>query len=190
MNKYLVLSLRFSLLFILGLFLVSHQSQAQKTACDSLFAGKDVPVLEKLAWLTGASVAFAGFDYVGFNLTKRNPSSLIAYRVCQVLFQTGVSWLLYEKLGLPAAVGFNLIWWSFGDDFLYYCYAEVLNPGGHWESRGNLRNNVMRNHVTWAYWTPLGIMRGMKRSRPIAGDALLAQSLIGLSLAVTITISF
>jgi hypothetical protein len=190
MKKYPLIPSRLTLLIVSVLFFSLHQSKAQSTSCDSLFAGKNVPVLEKLVWLAGANVAFAGFDYVGFNLTKRNPSSLIAYRVCQVLFQTGMSWLLYKKLGLPTVIGFNLIWWTFGDDFLYYCYAEAFNPGAPWESRGSLRDNVMRNHATWAYWTPLGIMRGMKRSQPIAGDALLAQSLIGLSLAVTLTISF
>jgi hypothetical protein len=144
----------------------------------------------KLLYLGGASLLFSGFDYFGYNLTRRNPSALIVYRVLQVLTQGAITWFLYDKMGLPTAVSFNVLWWTFCCDFLYYGYAEVINPGHPWESRGDLRNGVFRNDATWAYWTPVGISRGMKRDKGIPGETLVAQSLVGLALALTITITF
>ncbi len=147
-------------------------------------------ILEKSLYLTGASVLFAGVDYIGFNLTRDKPTYRLIYRVIQVAVQSAITWFLYEKLGLPTAIGFNLIWWTFGDDFIFYGYTELFNVGGDWYGRGILSEHILKNRVDWAYWTPLGIMRGMKRNQPIAGDALLAQSIIGACLAFTITIEF
>ncbi len=146
--------------------------------------------LQKVLYLTGASLLFAGVDYVGYNLTKKNSTALTIYRIFQIAMQASITWFLYKELGLPTAIGFNIMWWTFCDDFLYFGYAELFNPGGSWESRGNLEKNVFGNHATWAYWTPVGISRGMKRDQPIAGNTLLAQALIGAAIGVTITISF
>jgi hypothetical protein len=158
---------------------------------DSVATVQAVPdASEKLLYLLGASVFFAGFDYLGYNATRRHPNALRVYRVLQGLTQIAISWFLYEQFGLPTAIGFNVIWWTFGDDFLYYGYAELINPGHPWESRGDLGNGVLSNRCTWAYWTPVGIMRGMKRNQAIAGSTLVAQSLVGLGAALTITLSF
>ena len=166
------------------LILISTASSAQQDSAQVK------PKWQKALYLTGASLIYSGIDYFGYNATKNNSTSLIIYRIFQIATQGAISWFLYDQLGLPAAIGFNLIWWTFGDDLLYYGYAELVNPGGTWESRGALRNSVINNHTTWAYWTPIGISRGIKRSEPIAGDALIAQSLIGAAIAFTITLTF
>ncbi len=145
---------------------------------------------EKVLYLAGASVLYAGIDFVGYNLTKGNEKTLLGYRIFQFLMQAGITYALYEICGWPTAVSFNLLWWTFGLDILYYGYAEAVNAGGDWEHRGNFRANVMGNKATWAYWTPVGIARGMKRSEPIAGSTLVAQSLAGLGVALTVTIAF
>jgi len=163
--------------------LISTTSSGQQ---DSLHAK---PKWQKVLYLTGASLLYSGIDYFGYNATKKNSTTLIFYRIFQVAMQGAISWFLYDQLGLPTAIGFNLIWWTFGDDLLYYGYAELVNPGGAWESRGALRSNVMNNHTTWAYWTPIGMARGIKRE-PIAGDALVAQALMGAAIALTITLTF
>lgn len=144
---------------------------------------------EKILYLTGASVLYAGIDYTGYNLTRNNNAALTVYRIFQVAVQGAITYFLYKEIGLPTAIAFNVIWWTFGDDILYYGYSELVNPGGRWESRGSFSANVMGNHATWAYWTPIGIVRGMKRDQPIAGDTLIAQSLFGLEIALTITIT-
>lgn len=145
---------------------------------------------EKLAYLSGAVLVYSGIDYVGYNLTRNDKTALVGYRIFQVMMQAALSWLLYDQVGLPTAIGFNLIWWTFGCDFTYYGYSELFNPGGKWESRGALSANVMGNHATWAYWTPIGIMRGMKRNQPIAGSTLVAQSLIGAAIGVSVSLVF
>jgi hypothetical protein len=190
MKKHPVISNHILLLVAPILFLSVQQSKAQSTSCDSLFAGINVPVLEKLAWLAGASVAFAGFDYVGFNLVRNTKTPRLIYRAIQLGVQAGLTWLLYKKFGLPTAIGFNIFWWTFGDDIIFYGITELCNVGGEWRGRGIYKNDISSNHTTWAYWTPVGILRGMDQTKPIAGNTLVAQSLVGACLAVAITISF
>ena len=146
--------------------------------------------LKKVLYLTGASVVFSGIDYLLYAPALRNSTTLMMYRVFQLALQSAITWFLYDQLGLSAAIGFNLIWWTFGHDLLYYGFAEIFNPSGGWDGYDSFRDEFMGNKITWAYWTPIGISRGMKRNRPIAGDALIAQALIGASLAFTITLTF
>lgn len=146
---------------------------------------------EKLAWVFGASLVFSAADYVGSNLTEHSQESHVVfkYRLVQYIVQLGISYVLYKKVGLPSAIAFNVFWWCFGDDMLYYCIAETVSPGGKFEGRGSLAR-VVQNGVYHAGWTPVGIARGGERRAHIAGDTILAQSLVGLGLAITITVSF
>ncbi len=148
--------------------------------------------LEKVGYLLGASVAFSLFDYVGYNASKGSDGlAPPAYRVLQLAVQGGLTYFLYEECGLPTAIGFNLIWWTFGDDLLYYGWAELLNPGGLWEGRGALDRAVLKHGAGHAYWTPVGIARGFRRDGSrISGDTLVAQSLVGAALAITITVTW
>jgi hypothetical protein len=145
---------------------------------------------EKLLWLGAASLSFSLFDYVGFNLVRNSSTHTLIYRVLHVAVQAGMSWLLYDKLGLPTAVAFNLMWWTWGLDALFYGYTELFNRGGGWSGRGAFRKDIMQNNCTWASWTPVGIARGMDNSKPIAGDTLVAQFLLGAVAAITVTITF
>jgi hypothetical protein len=160
------------------------------SASDSIVDATKPEAGEKMLYLTGAALGFALFDYVGYNLVRNSDTGLPIYRVVQVLTQLGVSWLLYEKVGLPTAIAFNLIWWTWGLDAIYYGYTELFNAGGSWERRGAFRSQILGNHCTWASWTPVGISRGMDPKKPIAGDTLIAQFLVGAGLAVTISLNF
>jgi len=145
---------------------------------------------EKLLWLGGASLSYALFDYVGYNLVRGNSTTTPIYRVIQTLVQAGITWLLYEQLGLSTAAAFNLVWWTWGMDALFYGYTEAFDVGGEWRGRGVFQADIMGNNCTWASWTPVGMARGMDSSRPIAGDTLVAQFLIGAAAAITITVMF
>ena len=145
---------------------------------------------EKLLWLGGASLSYALFDYIGYNLVRGNSTTTPIYRVIQTLVQAGITWLLYEQLGLSTAAAFTLVWWTWGMDALFYGYTEAFDVGGEWRGRGVFQTDIMDNNCTWASWTPVGMARGMDSSRPIAGDTLVAQFLIGAAAAITITISF
>jgi hypothetical protein len=144
--------------------------------------------LERTAWVVGSSMAFSLFDYVGFNFVKGPNHAPLWYRAIQTSVQAGLSYLLYKKLGLNSAISFNLIWLAWGDDIGYYGWASVFNPaavnssGIRWENREH--NGLRDNHITWAYWTPIGWFRPYKSV--IARDALIAQALIGFSVAIVI----
>lgn len=145
---------------------------------------------EKLLYLATASLGFALFDYVGYNLVRDNPTTTPIYRVVQKLVQLGISWILYEELGLPTAIAFNLIWWTWGLDAIYYGYTELFNVGGAWSGRGAFQADIMSNNCYWASWTPVGIAQGADGKKKIAGDTLVAQSIIGAALAITLTVTF
>lgn len=144
---------------------------------------------EKLLWLAGASITFSLFDFVAFNHVRATGASMPAYRVLQTMVQAGISWILYEYAGLPTAVAFNIAWWTWSMDALYYVYADTLDLKNGWEPRGSFETNIMGNRCTWAWWTPVGIAQGMNNKKPIAGDTLMAQMLLGAALAITVTVT-
>jgi len=162
----------------------------QAGAMDSVDLSIEAGTGEKLLYLTGSALSFALFDYVGFNLVRDDPVKTAIYRVVQALVHAGVTWFLYEQVGLPTAIGFNVLWWTWGLDAIYYGYTELFDVGGSWRGRGVFQSDIMNNNCTWASWTPVGMAQGMDPDKKLAGDALVAQSIIGAVLAVTITVSF
>lgn len=145
---------------------------------------------EKLLFLAAACMGFAFFDYVVFNSVRTDKKAVRVYRIAQGLTQAAITYYLYKEVSASTAIGFNLVWWTFGTDFIYYGYSELINAAEPWENRGDFQRKIMGNCTTWAFWTPIGIARGMKRNKPIAGDTLIAQALVGAALAVTVTVTF
>ena len=141
-----------------------------------------------LVLLASVCLLYAFGDYVGYNLTRHDPRLLRGYRIAQAVMQIALSVAAWRYASVATAIAFNLIWWTFGEDILYYGFAAVLNPGGRWESRGNFRRYVLGNKCTWAFWTPIGILRGMDRRKQIAGSTLIAQASAGLVLAIGIVV--
>lgn len=142
----------------------------------------------KVLYLAAATAAFAMFDYICFNLVRVNGAALRIYRLVQVLVQLGITWLLYGAVGLPTAIAYNVVWWTWGADAVYYAYTALFNAGGHWERRGAFTKNILGNRCTWAWWTPVGIARGMSKTTPIRGGVILAQSLLGVLLALALVL--
>ena len=147
---------------------------------------------DRLLYLGGAAMGLALFDYIGYNLARASGEhgNLVVYRVLQGLAQLAVSWLLYEKLGLPSAIGFNVPWWTWGLDAIFYGYTELFNVGGSWSGRGAFASDILGNNCYWASWTPVGLAQGADPKKKIAGDTIIAQSILGAILAVTITVHF
>ena len=96
----------------------------------------------------------------------------------------GTSYLLYDQLGLPSAVAFNMMWWSWCDDLGFYGWANAIDPprppGSEWENRDF--NGLKQNHITWAYWTPIGLLR--PKGAVIARDALIGQAAVGATISI------
>jgi hypothetical protein len=143
--------------------------------------------LERVSYVIGASLAFSLFDYVGFNYVVFHPSNTartvpFGYRIAQAGVQTALSYFLYKQVGLSSTVSFNLIWWTWGDDFGWYGWCNLLNPAHPWYNRSF--NGLQTNGITWAGWTPVGLLR--RQGTVISRDVLVTQSVIGFSLAMII----
>jgi hypothetical protein len=144
---------------------------------------------ERIGYVVGASLAFSLADYIGYNFARVddvNDHAAWWYHAIQISIQSAISYVLYEKFGLPSAIAFNLIWWSWGDDLAYYGWADLINPprppGSLWENREH--NGLRDNHIVWAGWTPIGLLR--PQGSLIARDALVSQAMIGLSVSIAI----
>lgn len=135
-----------------------------------------------------ASILFSLFDYFGFNMSlKKNWADFNLfnkYRFVQGIVQLILTIFLLILSGWKSAVIFNLIWWTWGCDFLFYLYCEIFNYGN---DRGNFRKEVIDNKVQWAWWTPYGLMF-TKRGDVIKFKILLLQTIIGLALSVLIAV--
>lgn len=141
---------------------------------------------EKAAWVSGSAVALGVYDYIGYNLTSSDPTALGIYRVSFVLLQAGLTYLLYEKFGLPSAIGFNLIWWTFGVDMVYYGISEVSPIRGGWHGPGSWDEDS-RNGIAHAEWTPVGLLRS---NGHIPRNTIVAQSITGAIIGIGISVSF
>jgi len=140
--------------------------------CSVCVQAQEKSWLGKKVYMLGGVVAFSAFDYMVYNQMNGNKTSLAVYRIAQLLVQAGITKILVDEVGWPEAIGFNVIWWTWGADLLYYQWGRILPP------YDQLTHD---KQVTWASWTPVGLLKGGKR--PIAHGALLAQATIGLLLA-------
>ena len=144
---------------------------------------QDSTRLERVEYVAGASLAFSFFDYVGFNLVKHD-KNITFYRYIEGTVQTAITYFLYKEVGLPSAISFTLIWWTWGDDILYDGWANAINPAQPWENRSY--NTLQSAGISWAGWTPIGLLR--PKGSNIARSALEAQAVIGLSVAIPMAI--
>jgi hypothetical protein len=152
------------------------------TASHSAFA-QDSTRAKRFEYVAGASLAFSLLDYVGFNIAIRQlHNSEPVYHAFQSAVQAGITYFLYQTCGIKSAISFNLIWWTWTDDIGYYGWGYLLNPtnSDHWENRSH--NGLMSEGITWASWTPIGLLRPAHDK--ISREALVAQSIIGVSVAI------
>ncbi len=145
-------------------------------------------IILNLVYTISTAVVFSLFDYFGFNISLKKGwadfSNFNRYRVVQGLFQVILTVLLLYLSGWRAAVAFNIIWWTWGCDFMFYLYCEIFNYG---KDRGNFRKEVMSNNVKWAWWTPFGIMF-TKKGDVIKFKILVMQVVLGTLAAAVVLI--
>lgn len=150
---------------------------------------KKQPFWKKALAVVGSSLAFSLFDYVGFNLARKH-DKVGLYRPLQIAAQAGLTFFLKENFGWKTAGAFNALWWTFNDDLLYYSWAELLNPGNGWDSKGSLKSVLTGDpKVTWGWWTPAGLVNMLgegKMSDPLSGKTLLVQAGVGAVVALTL----
>lgn len=142
---------------------------------------------ERFEYVIGSSVAFSLLDYVAFNFSKEylgvrpGEFSNTIYHGIFFLVGAGINYWLYHSLGLPSAIAFDVIWWSWADDLGYMAWANILNPSSPWPNRST---EQFTENICCAEWTPVGLVQGYKAFLP--RSTIFAQSAIGLSLAIAI----
>jgi hypothetical protein len=145
-------------------------------------SGDSLRPLTRLAYAGAAVGAMSLVDYIAFGLNDHKAP--FPYRPIQALVQTAIFYLLYELCDLKTALVFGTLAWTWNLDLAFYGWANLLNPAwnGRWENRSH--NGLLNSEITWAGWTPIGLLRPPET--PIARDAIIAQSLVGISLSVAL----
>jgi hypothetical protein len=141
---------------------------------------------------------FGMFDYVGYNKYGQFPLKKLKlilwevhpYRVIQTLFQLGLFISMWIFIDFWAGFLFMFMWWAWLADFVYYLYYDVLKWFGEQGSAGEaFKEQVLGNRVTWASWTPYGIIfrwiPGYKK-QPISGKILIIQGIVGLIISIVV----
>jgi hypothetical protein len=147
--------------------------------------------LERALWVTGGVVTFASFDYLVVGLFRPNHEDV--YKVLQYAVQAGITYILYKKCGLSSAIGFNTIWWTYGADMVYYGICELRGVPGNvqWPGTGSWDRDTAKGS-RFVGWTPVGILRGARavETHPVPRNTVVAQSLAGAVIGLSITIAF
>jgi hypothetical protein len=144
-------------------------------------------ILNNFAYSLLGAVFFALFDYIGYNLSLRknwvNMKFVNPYRISQSIVQVLITSVLLFFVSWQSALGFNIIWWSWGCDILFYFFCASLNI---FKDRGNFTKQVIGNQVTWAWWTPYGLLF-TKKQDTVKWQKLILQAAIGLALTFFIS---
>lgn len=134
-----------------------------------------------------AILVFAFFDYVGFN----NMMSVKLFRISQYLLYGFIVILLYQGFGIWSSISFAILHITFCSDILYYYFYDGLRWYGGAGAGKLYVSEVIGNKVTWAYWTPYGIVTRWipgKKNVPINGNILIEQAAFGFLLTILIGI--
>lgn len=135
------------------------------------------------------TIIFAIFDYFGYNEAaksgKVNEKFINPYRILQMIVQVGIAVACYFLGGYIAVIVFVLLWWVWVCDWIFYLLGELLGIYG----REHLYNEPFGNIVTWAWWTPYGLIKWLitgEQQTVIKWPILLTQSIIGIIISILI----
>jgi hypothetical protein len=154
----------------------------------SSIRAQDSTRLERVEYVLGASAAFSLIDFLGFNITRNNfdtrpgHSALEIYHLVESSLGVAIDYLLYEKFGIPTAISFDLLWWTWVDDLGFYGWTNLINPPAPSYNRTN--NGLQGTSIDWAGWTPIGLLR--PQGSGIARSSLIAQAVVGFSISIAI----
>jgi hypothetical protein len=153
---------------------------------DSAKAQAHSTRLQRYESVIGSCLAFSLLDYVGYNIivtpNRRSSMSIVSLHLFDAAFGGAINYFLYKTCGLPSAISFDLIWWTWGLDLGFSGWGDAIDPATPWVNRTNSSLNT--NSVTWAGWTPIGLFR--KQGTVIDKYALYAQAMVGFSISMPI----
>ena len=126
-----------------------------------------------------ALIVFAFFDYFGYNVLHKIQPTVCG--ITQHALLIAIAAILYF-LAWQCTVAFILLWWTWWADAIYYVFADSFRwyhkAGDRWQAE------AVEDRVTWAWWTPMGLMLPYKMPMPYT--TLLRQLIIGMALALII----
>jgi hypothetical protein len=139
--------------------------------------------LELLASFLGI-IVFSLYDYFGFHLSHKKGwedfSIINTYRVSQFIVQAIITAILFIAGGWFSALAFNILWWTWWADLLFYLWYDMFRVFGYPRKPGGFHEQVLGNKVTWAYWTAWGLMRFKHKDTIMKKHEIFVQAALGL----------
>ena len=139
-------------------------------------------------------ILFSLYDYFGFHISHRKGwedfTAVNPYRISQLIIQLLITASLYFFSGWLAALCFNILWWTWWADLLFYFWFDMLKFFGYPRSPGGFREQVLGNKVTWAYWTAWGLLRIKHKDTVMKKHEIFLQAALGLIAVITIYFIF
>lgn len=135
-------------------------------------------IIFALTFAALAIVFFAFFDVTLYNLVRfSTPLMIKVYRVFQHIVLVALAVGLMYEVSVPSGIAFLLMWWTWVADLVYYFLYDLFL------GRSAFKEEVLGDIVTWAWWTPLGLLF-VPKGETINGSWLLIQSVLGLVLSI------
>ena len=129
-------------------------------------------------------IIFSLYDYFGFHISYKKKwedfTPLNPYRVSQFIVQVIITAILYLAYGWFSALAFNILWWTWCADLLFYFWYDFLRIFGYPRKPGGFKEQVMGNKVTWAYWTFWGLLRFKHKDAVMTKKEIFVQAAAGI----------
>ena len=143
--------------------------------------------MELIAAFTGI-IIFSLYDYFGFHISHKKGwedfTFLNPYRVSQITVQIIITAALYIITGWFSALAFNILWWTWWADLLFYFWYDIIKIFGYPRKPGGFKEQVLGNKVTWAFWTAWGLMRFKQKDVVMTSTEIFAQAGIGMLITI------
>jgi hypothetical protein len=143
--------------------------------------------LELISSIIGI-IIFSLYDYFGFHISHKKGwedfTPLNPYRISQFIVQAVITIILYILYGWYSALAFNILWWTWWADLLFYFWYDFLRFFGYPRKPGGFKEQVSGNKVTWAYWTAWGLLRFKHNDTVMTRYAIFVQAGAGMIIVV------
>lgn len=143
--------------------------------------------MELIAAFSGI-IIFSLYDYFGFHISHKKGwedfTFLNPYRVSQITVQIIITAALYIITGWFSALAFNILWWTWWADLLFYFWYDIIKIFGYPRKPGGFKEQVLGNKVTWAFWTAWGLMRFKQKDVVMTSTEIFAQAGIGMLITI------
>jgi hypothetical protein len=137
-------------------------------------------------------IIFSLYDYFGFHISHRKGwedfTPVNPYRITQFIVQVIITAGLYFFFGWFSVIAFNILWWTWWADLLFYFWYDYLKLFGYPRKPGGFKEQVMGNKVTWAYWTAWGLLRFKHKNTVMKRNEIFIQAGAGIIIVIILNI--